>query len=303
MRFLSMVAASIAVCVAACSETPSADPTPAFAPPLWVVTDEDSTLYLYGTIHVRKPGAPWGDAVVKDALAEADAVWTEVLDEELAQDNAAAVVARLGLSLDAPLSSVLPEDLHSETVAAASKLGIGEAQLEPMRPWLVALTLAVEPILRAGYDPEAGVDKAVTAAAKAAGARMKAFETLDQQMRFFADLTPETQIALLRDTLADIDIGPDVVADLEAAWERGDVDRLETLVAVDMKETSPALYAALIRDRNMNWLDALEVELEGEGVGFVAVGAGHLVGFDGLPQQLANRGYAVERVATGTRLQ
>ena len=285
---------------AACGqETPPAPQADVFAPPLWAVRDADSTLYLYGTIHVRKPGAPWGDAVVEAALAEAEEVWTEVLVDDLAGNDAAGVVARLGMTLDEPLSQTLPPELYARTVAAAEGLGLGAAQVEPMRPWLVALTLAIQPILAAGYDPDAGVEKGVDAAAEANGARPRAFETLDQQMRLFADLPLDEQIDLLEETLQDIDAGPAVVAELEAAWARGDTEALERMIANDMRNDAPELYNALIKARNDAWIEAVVTELEGAGVDFVAVGAGHLVGFDGLPQQLANRGYAVERIETG----
>jgi hypothetical protein len=83
---------------------------------------------------------------------------------------------------------------------------------------------------------------------------------------------------------------------MTAAWERGDLDTLERFVVDNMREHYPELYATLFVERNGAWVDTLVRELEGAGVDFVVVGAGHLLGADGLLAQLRARGYAVARM-------
>ena len=81
-----------------------------------------------------------------------------------------------------------------------------------------------------------------------------------------------------------------------AAWERGDLATLERVVIDEFKAEAPEAYDVIFTQRNMAWTEALMVELEGSGVDFVAVGAGHMLGDDGLVALLRARGVSVERV-------
>ena len=84
---------------------------------------------------------------------------------------------------------------------------------------------------------------------------------------------------------------------LSTAWERGDVDTLERLVVEETRQQYPDVYRVLFAERNNAWMDVLMRELDGSGVDFVAVGAGHMLGPDGLIEQFRARGLTVERVS------
>jgi len=166
--------------------------------------------------------------------------------------------------------------------------------LEPMRPWLAALTFALAPILKAGYDPQQGVDSLLGTAARAQGKPIRAFESMEQQFRFFADLPPEIEVQLLREALDDLDRGTEVLDGLSQAWSEGDTAAFERLFVDELRD-SPELYRVLIDQRNEAWAGAIEQRMKGAGVSFVAVGAGHLVGPDSVQAKLARRGLAAER--------
>jgi uncharacterized protein YbaP (TraB family) len=87
-----------------------------------------------------------------------------------------------------------------------------------------------------------------------------------------------------------------MIAEMTTAWEQGDLETLERSVIEDTREHYPGVYEALFVRRNAAWMEVLTHELAGSGVDFVAVGAGHLLGPDGLVRQLQARGYTVERV-------
>jgi uncharacterized protein YbaP (TraB family) len=165
-----------------------------------------------------------------------------------------------------------------------------------MRPWLAALTVSLTPLLKAGYDPESGVEKLLTAQAKAAGKPISAFETMEQQVRFFADMTPAQEAQLLESTLDEIDDGPAKIDALVAAWAAGDQGELKRQMVEEMQADYPDVYKLLLVDRNQDWASQLKTRLAGSGVSFVAVGAGHLVGPDSLQAQLAKLGIKAERV-------
>ena len=124
----------------------------------------------------------------------------------------------------------------------------------------------------------------------------RAFETPEQQLGFFAELSPDVQRQMLLEAIDEAEKGPAALDELSAAWERGEIGTLERLLNEDMRTEYPEVYAAHISRRNAAWIAMLTHELQGSGVDFVAVGAAHLVGDEGLVAQLRARGIRVERV-------
>jgi uncharacterized protein YbaP (TraB family) len=248
-------------------------------------------------VHVRPRGTDWGDADVRSALASADEIWTEIEISPEGDARAQTLAAQLGRApADRPLSSWLTTDENARLDALAQRLGLQRAYLEPMQPWMAGLTLSLVPIMQAGYDPESGIDRAIDAYGDANGKTMRSFETIDQQLGLFAGMSDETQRAFLREAIDEAEAGPAMIRDMTTAWEHGDLAALERDVVDDTRNEYPDVYEALFVRRNNAWMDVLVRELQGSGVDFVAVGAGHLLGPDGLVQQLRARGYRVERV-------
>lgn len=292
MRALAFVLVA-ALVGPACAEAPQRE-----APALFVARDDNSTLYLFGTMHIRRPGGSWGGADAEAALAEAEEVWTEVEMGPDADARGAALMLEHGRAPpDRPLSSWLSEAENAQLQAALRRLDAPPHALETMQPWLAALMLSVMPMMQAGYDPNAGVDRAIDAAAEAQGKRLRAFETVEDQIGFLSGFSEEVQRQMLLDAIVEAEKGQAEFEAMAAAWERGDLATLEGYVIDDMREEYPELYDVLFVRRNAAWMEILQRELEGAGVDFVAVGAGHLLGADGLVAQLQRRGYDVQRVS------
>ena len=135
-------------------------------PALWKVTHGQATAYLYGSVHLLKHDAVWDTPKVEAALSQAKELWLEIKDVD---DPAAMrpLVAKLGVDPTHPLSGQLDAAYQEKLKKALKSVGYPETALEPMRPWLAALTLNLAPLQRGGYDPEAGVDRLLKAAAKA----------------------------------------------------------------------------------------------------------------------------------------
>ena len=264
-------------------------------PALWVVKDKDSTIYLFGTVHVLRPTTPWRSARITKAFEAADDV---VMEIEQPEDPATtrALMLKYGLDRTTPLSSKLKPESYAKLQAAAQGMGFPPQALDVMRPWMAALTVSLTPLLRAGYDPESGVEKLLTAQAKAAGKPVSAFETMEQQVRFFADMTTAQETQLLESTLDEIDEGPAKIDALVAAWAAGDQAELKRQMIDEMQGDYPEIYKLLLVDRNRDWASQLKTKLAGSGVSFVAVGAGHLTGPDSLQAQLDKLGIKAERV-------
>jgi uncharacterized protein YbaP (TraB family) len=286
----------VALSVASCAQAPAREGG-GIAPLLYAVRDSDSTMYLYGTVHVRPRGSDWGNARVRAAIDESSEIWTELLMNPQADQQMQVLALRLGAAEPGrPLSSWLTPEEIAALNAVTTRLGMPQGALDGYQPWLAALTLTVMPLVQAGYDPDSGVDRSVDAYGDAGGKAMRALETAEQQLTFFANLDAEVQREMLREAIAESDSLTAMIGEMSSAWERGDERALEQSVIEDTRAEYPELYQMLFVDRNNAWMIELTREMEGSGVDFVAVGAGHIIGRDGLVAQFRARGYRVERI-------
>ncbi len=298
---LGLTASVATTAFAQAAPAPAATPPAAAAaavqgnPALWVIRDADSTIYLFGTFHALRPTTQWRTPAVDQALAASRELWLEIEDPS----NAAALqplIMQLGMSPQTPLSSRLNDQEKALLAAAAQRAGLPPQALEPMRPWLAGLTLSVAPLIQAGYDPQMGVDTLLRRAAVERGLTIRAFETPEQQFRFFADMPEEQQLAFLRSALEDFEEGPAMIDGLAADWAEGDVPGLERTMIQEMRTETPELYRVLLVDRNRAWTDRIRQMLAGSGTAFIAVGAGHLAGPESVQAMLATHGVRAERV-------
>lgn len=264
-------------------------------PALWTIKDKDSTIYLFGTIHVLRPDTPWRSAKIDKALADSGDLTLEIVGSD---DPAVMqpLVLKYGMDPANPLSSKIAPDKFKKASDLAQANGIPPQAVNMMRPWLAAVTLSMVPVIKAGYDPKSGVEFVLAKAVRAAGKPEKAFETPDQQIRFFADLPAKSEADFLSATLDDVDEGVGKIDAMVAAWAAGDTAKLEAEFVSEMKGKYPELYDLLITKRNEDWAQQLKTKLAGSGVSFVAVGSGHLVGPDSVQAQLAKLGVKAERV-------
>ncbi|MDB5458047.1 MAG: hypothetical protein JWP92_3632 [Caulobacter sp.] len=265
------------------------------APAMWLVRDADSEIYLFGSMHVLQPKVRWRTAAFDRAYARADKVWFEA-QADAAPGEVEALVARYGVDPDRRLTEKLPPDAVAALKSVLNESHAPIERVDHLRPWAAAMMLSVLPMLREGYAVSAGADLTVTRQARAADKPVAAFETLEQQVKLFADLPEAVEVQYLDDVIRDQVAPPRTGVALQTAWLRGDMGRLGPLLVEAMKRDRPALYDALLKRRNLAWADRLTVEMAGSGVQLVTVGALHMTGEDGLPALMRARGFSVRRV-------
>lgn len=293
--------------------------TPAVAEPaLWVAKSPTATVYLFGTIHVLPKNVDWRYPALDRALAASDSLYVEEDDSSRARIKA--LILEYGTS-DADradrantfegafphsdyvskwhtLSRELgPEDRERLEIAAErAHLPGGVKTLEPMKPWLAALTLAVAATSRSGYEPQFGADTVLEHEFEDRGKPVHSFETTHDQIAFFAETPPALQMDLLRSVLENHAKNSAQVAALVQDWLAGNVAAIAAAVDGGMREQHPDLYKVLLVDRNRDWASRIAGFLTQRGTVFVAVGAAHLTGPDSVQAQLAKLGIRTERV-------
>lgn len=261
-------------------------------PALWKLSDADTTIWLFGTIHLLGPDHRWFHGPVAKAFADAE----ELTIETRIPDPAAvqAMVQRRAMD-GRTLAERLPPALHGRVMAQLESYGLPSAQFEGFEPWYVALTLELVAYQRMGMASGTGVEATLLTDAARDGKQVEAFEGFEEQISYFDTMSEELQVALLRSTLDDLGEASGKIGALVRAWSRGDIGELARMMNEGFEEM-PELAEILLDRRNARWADAIAARMERPGTVFVAVGAGHLGGKDNVRALLERKGFDVKRV-------
>ena len=293
---LAALALALAGCVSAMAEPPrsaaAVAPAPS-GPALWKVADEDTTIYLFGTVHALPKDVEWYRGPVADALAAAQVLVTEIPPGELTTPAVQqAFLAKAQLPAGQSLRDLLNSEQRASFEAALTKFGLPLAAFDRVEPWFAAMTLSALPLLKGGYSLEAGVELAIEG--KAGTKTRAALETVDGQLRLFDEMPMAVQTAYLISVAEQIDKVVPAMNGMVAAWARGDAERLAALMNEQLDD--PALADRLLYARNRDWAKWVAKRLDEPGTVFVAVGAGHLAGANSVQDYLTKAGTAVVRV-------
>lgn len=266
----------------------------AVRPALWKVADEDTTIYLFGTIHALPAGVPWFQDKVAVAFEQSQELVTEIVDEDQAAVQKA-VMATAILPSGTTLRGMMTPEERAKYEAGLTQAGVPAATFDQVEPWFAAITLAVLPLSKDGLMPENGVEGALGARAKTLGHQHGALETAEYQLGLFDSLSPDVQKRFLMEVVENL---PNVTTDLTRiidAWKAGDVETVGKLMKE--QDDDPAVTEAIVYQRNRTWADWIKNRLDQPGNVFIAVGAGHLAGAGSVQDELKARGI------TATRLQ
>ncbi|MBK6708089.1 MAG: TraB/GumN family protein [Sphingomonadales bacterium] len=275
------------------AETPPAATPVDVDPALWVVKDADTTIYLFGTVHILKPGMGWFDEAVKDAFDKSDRLILEIVEPDAAMTQK--LFAKYGLDQNGKtLSSKMTAEEKAIFAKAMEKVGLPAAAFEPFDPWAAAVTMQVVGLQKGGYDTNSGVETQLTAAAKAANKPIGAVETMEGQLAIFDGLSQETQVKFLVESATAVDDMALSMDNMVALWAKPDPDGLAQVMNEGL--TDPKLHAALLTNRNANWAVWIDKQLEKPGTTFMAVGAGHLAGTTSVQHLLTAYGIKAARV-------
>ena len=296
---LTLVAA-IAWLAFALAQRPAPRATDAAAiavkPALWRISDGDTTLYLFGTIHALPRDIAWRTPAVERAIDASDALILEIADGDAVDELSLFAKMASDHAPREPIAERIDRDLSSALDKAIHRAGLRRSQLDAMEDWAAALVIGNALGARAGFDPARGVEPVLDARFRSRGKPVTGLETTAGQFGIFDALPPATQNAFLVKAIVGADSDAAEADALARAWETGDVAEIDRLVARDLHAVK-GLAGPLLDDRNARWADQLARRFASPGTTFVAVGAAHLAGSRSLQLLLAARtGLTVERI-------
>ena len=239
-------------------------------PAIYVVRDQDTTIFLFGTFHILSDDIEWFNGPVEQAFESSE----ELVVETLPVENAAATTA----ALPAPATRMTP---------AAS--------------FLASAQHAVRAGKTRGMALSNGADMVLLRAAAEEGKAVEPLETLQSQLAMIVNIPPESRppAPCVADPCPNsaIDLSAAMTL-LQGAWASGDQGLFAAMLS-DMRVSAPNAYRILFAERNGRWSDWVAGRMQQPGTVFVAVGAAHLVGPDSLLVGLARRGLPSRRLHEG----
>jgi len=293
-HFGRKLAAFGAIAATACA-APAAEPKAA-SPAMWKVADADTTIYLFGTIHLLPKDTKWRSPAFDRAAAGSDTLVVETVIDET---NPAATVGELfklavsdGLP---PLAERVQPDKKAALAAAVAKSGMPSEVFDKLETWAAAFLLLGVQFKDLGLDPGSGVETALKKQFQAGGKSIGQLETNAEQLGFFDRLSEGAQRKFLAAVLEDPASMETQFVGMLDAWSRGDVKGIADSFNSDLSD-APELKDALLAKRNANWARWVKGRLDQPGTVLVAVGAGHLAGDQSVLTLLEGQGVRVTRV-------
>jgi hypothetical protein len=263
-------------------------------PALWEVSDPDTTIYLFGTIHLLPQNMQWRTAKFDQALAGSQELVVETIVDDKNPAKLMSAMASIGFASGLPpLAERVPAAKRPALTAAVKKIGLPPQALDRMKTWTAALILLGPKFKELGLS--GGVEGVLREAFTTQGKPIGELESNIEQLSFFDKLPEPAQRALLEGAIEDKDAMDEDFSGMLKAWTRGDVAGIAKTFDKDLS-ASPALQQTLIRQRNANWSKWIERRMAEPGAVMVAVGAGHLAGKDSVLEMLKKDGYKIRRV-------
>lgn len=247
--------------------------------------------HVFGTMHSEHPDIATPPETVHEALAASSAVTLEMIMDprSLAQLSAGMLITE-----GPQLPELIGADLYRRTVAVMDSHGVPEHALRVMRPWAVAMSLLV-PKSNTGFF----LDRVLYLEALAKGKPVSGLETAAEQMEVFAGMSADDQVKLLEEALRQYPKLDETHERMRAAYVRRDLQALVELGEEQMAEGDPGLAAyfneRVIVERNHRMVERMQADLK-RGNAFIAVGALHLPGAEGILELLRRQGYRVSAV-------
>ena len=257
---------------------------------LWKVSNAgSSSSYIFGTIHVSDPRITNLPEAVKSALNNSD---TFVM-EALPNPEDVLTLSQMMFYMDGTtLSEYLDDELFLRTAKVLSAFQLPVEAVAIMRPWAAFL------IMNYPADNTMPLDLKLLEIAKSRGARTAGLETLSEQGAVFSEMALDDQLRLLLDTVCNYNLVTQGIEEMKEFYLEKDLNGLLAASAQHPYPDEP-LYKELTRrlltDRNKLMIDRMQPFLQ-KGDAFIAVGALHLPGDDGIMENLNQQGYKITAI-------
>lgn len=264
---------------------------------IWKGSVAQSTVYLMGSIHFGLPSMYPLPNRIMTAFESSDALLVEVDIRDASQDATMALVSKVGMYHDGTtLQDHLPSMQFQRFEGAVQQLGLPVEMMLPQKPWLAVLTLSAISVQLQGFSDQLGVDRYFLD--RVSSQKVIEIESIEQQLTLMDSFSDKEQQWMLSQTLDEFNDAGKALQQMVLNWQTGDESAFveQTLEEFPMGKESERIYQAMFTKRNKSMADyIIKLANSKPGIYFVVVGAGHLIGSDGVPALIKKSGYSVSR--------
>ena len=263
---------------------------------LWRADGPSNSVYILGSIHLLREEDHPLPRVIDEAYDDAEIIVMELDMDDLDPAYTQAAFNRAGVMSDGTtLRDLMGDAAYAEAEKAAAVVDIPLDMLAQSEPWLAAMTIELMMLYRIGFDPLLGVEMMMTKRATQDGKPIEGLETIDEQLSFLDGLPLEAQREMLLQTLTEGAALSESIDELIDAWRHGDTTTLEEGLHSSIGKQS-VLSEALVTGRNRRWAETIAAWLDDDRDYLIVVGALHLVGDEGVPNLLADKGIGIHQL-------
>ena len=250
--------------------------------------------YLFGTHHLI--GAKFADTmkVLQEKFRSTDAVVGEIVMDSTTQTKMAPFLVMKNNTLDSLLTK--SEYKEVEDYFKSKQPGFELKQLNNFKPAMVAIMMMLFEHPDMLKDIGEGMDDSFQKYAKKNGKSLYGLEIAEYQGALLFDSDLQKQKKALLKSIREVDKSKQKMEELKTYYINQDIDKLTELFK-NQDEENKEFMTELLKNRNNRWLAQLPALMEKQSL-FIVVGAGHLVGAEGLIKGLQLKGYILKPVAT-----
>ncbi|MDB6064894.1 MAG: GumN family protein [Pedosphaera sp.] len=252
---------------------------------------KSNVVYLLGSVHVLKSeDYPLAGPIETAFTNSGIAVFETDMDAMEKPETQMKMVGKMRLPDGETLKQQLSADVYEDFSKRAKESGLPIEMFDSLKPSMAAMTLEMVELQKLGVNPHLGVDQYFFHRTAKEGKQVIGLETIDFQIGMVTDFSKEEGDLLMKITLKDIDKTKKLFGEMITAWKTGDSSKIETMLNDNLQEV-PAIFKRMVTDRSRNWMPKIEELLHGDKNAIIIVGAGHLVGKEGVVEMLQKKGY------------
>jgi uncharacterized protein YbaP (TraB family) len=268
-------------------------------PAIWLLSDADTRIYIFGTIHALRPKLRWRSATFDRIVSEAQELVLEASDTQMTTARVD-FLSIMQMTKSVPILERVSPDRREGLARLLRELQVPEGGFDTFETWGVAAIIGLAQVTRGwgddstlmGIQPSAGVEMVLIREFRASHRPISGAEVPTEIIASFRRMPLDAQRAMLEEAVDAYAANQRRGQPYETTWIRGDVE----LLGASVEAFPPRLHELLLARRNRGFADWLARRLERPGTVLFAVGAGHLAGRDSVQSMLESRGLHVQRI-------
>jgi uncharacterized protein YbaP (TraB family) len=264
---------------------------------LWKVQSKTNTVYLLGSIHYLKKEMYPLDEKIEKAFEQSEILVVEADVSNIKKEDIQKLMENAFYTENDTLQKHLSAETYGLVKKKLEELGASLEVANKYQPWFLGLNLVSLEALKLGFDPNYGIDRYFLEKA-AERKKILELESLEYQFKLFSALSEKDQGSFLLYVVKDIKVLEQELDKLVKAWTTGDEKRIELIMTKSIKEDKrlAPIYEKLVIERNKKMVSKIEEYLKEKETFFVVVGAGHLIGNQGIIELLKGKGFLPEQL-------